>query len=292
MLISLGCMTVTQLIWSAPSTPTPAVVPTKLLAPTNANSSACNADETLRNLKSGIAYDESVLSYNKVEGTSFLIVWLVDPEINPAAKESEVAENANLALYHAMILSQELKASDACTGKLFDVINAIVVDKNYNGWLSGQIKIADLPATVQTDGNQLNEISKLYEIQYLRSNAAAKPGSAPAGSCAWNDAKKNISNHFSSERENIAFYFVSDETGVNLYAQWDGQPDFVEATLFASLMNIAMEIDCLFPQPDRIIFNVVDEMGDMQIIGLWNGSDARKQDISQIQILYQKQSPP
>jgi hypothetical protein len=299
MLVSLSCMAVTRLISNAPPpatatpaevllTATPAAVATSISDPTKETSSSCNAEQTLRNLKSKVAYDEFVLYYNKVKSTSFLIIWFVDPEINPAAKESELAKNADLAIRDALILSQELKASDACTGKLFDVINAIVVDKNYNGWLSGQIKIEELPETVQTGQDQLAELSRLYEKAYLRNKVTKKLGSAPAGSCKWTEAKKNIYNHFSSERENIAFYFVLDESGANIYAQWDGQPDFVQATLPAALMNIAMEINCLFPEPDRIIFNIVDETGEMQIIGAWNGSDAKNQDISQIQILYQK----
>jgi hypothetical protein len=297
LLVSLSCMAVTRLISNAPVTVTPAevsltatppVVSTNNSDPTKKTSSACDAEQTLRNLKSKVAYDEFALYYNKVQETSFLIVWFVDPKINPSAKESEIAENADLAIRDALILSQELKASVSCAGKLFDMINAIVVDKNYNGWLSGQIKIEDLPETIQTDGNQLTELSRQYEKAYLRNKVTKKPSSAPASSCKWAEAKKNIYNHFSSERENIAFYFVLDESGVNLYAQWDGQPDFVQATLPAALMNIGMEIDCLFPEPDRIVFNIVDETGEMQIIGTWNGSDAKNQDISKIQILYQK----
>jgi hypothetical protein len=287
LLIFLGCR---ALIPPAP-TATPVATSTPVAAPTDPKPRSCNADETLKNLKSKVAYKESALLYNKVQDLSFLAVWFVDPEINPSAKESELTENTEMAIRHALIVSQELNAADPCVSKLFTVINAIVVDKNYNGWLSGQINTTDLPATVQTDEKQLNELAKLYEIGevgYLRSKVTAKIGSAPAGSCTWPDARKNIHNHFASERENVAFYFVLDDAGINVWAQWDSQPDFVQINLPASLLNIAMEVDCLHPQPDRIMFNVVDETGEIQMIGLWNWSDAKKQDISQIQILYQK----
>lgn len=286
----LGCTTLIPPAATATPIPTrtSTLSPTDTPAPTSTKPAACNADQTLRNLKSALTYDESVLFYNQVEGTSYLAIWFVDPELDPAAEESEISANTDLATRHGLILSQELKAADSCVDQLFDWINAIVVDKNYNGWLSAQVKTSDLPATVQTDDKELDEIANAYEIGYLRAQVTAKTGSAPANSCSWAEAQKNIRNHFSSERENVAFYYVLDDAGVNVWAQWDSDPEFAQLNLPASLMNIAMEIDCLFPQPDRIIFNVVDETGEMQIIGLWNGSDARNQDIGQIQILYQK----
>ncbi|HSK87131.1 MAG TPA: hypothetical protein VK880_02165, partial [Anaerolineales bacterium] len=97
MLIFLGCATFTRIIPGVNPTPTltstPTFPPTDTPVPTKAG--PCEADQTLRNLKSRVAYDEFVLFYNQVEGTSFLIVWFVDPEINPAAKESEITKNTD-----------------------------------------------------------------------------------------------------------------------------------------------------------------------------------------------------
>ncbi|MCG2784822.1 MAG: hypothetical protein L6461_06920 [Anaerolineae bacterium] len=295
-LIFSGCATIIQPTPTAipTSTFTPTVTFTPTLSPTNTplltstKLPSCDADQTIKNLKSKISYRESVVFYNKFQGTSFLVIWFVDPEINPTPKESEIAPNAELAIRNALILSQELNTSDTCISRLFDKINAVVVDKNYNGWVSGQISPTDLPSTVDADEKKLDEIAKLYQIGYLRDKVTAKVSSAPSNSCAWTDAKKNIQNHFSSERENVAFYYVLDDAGVNVWAQWDSQPEFLQLNLPASIMNVAMEIKCLFPEPDRIIFNIVDKSGEMQTIGFWNWADIQEQNLGQIQVVYQK----
>lgn len=269
---------------------TPTINPTDTPLPTNTKSpsSSCNADRTIKNLKSKVSYQQYTILHNKLQGKSFLAVWFVEPEINPNSKESEISENATIAIHKALILSQELNKIDICVSELFDMINAVVVDQNYNGWFSGQIKTKDLPAEIQTDKKQLDEISKMYEIGYERSKIPSKTNVKPSSGCTWVEAKNNIHKHFASERENVAFYFVLDDVGVNVWAQWDSKVDFLQLNLPASLLNIATEIECLSPKPDRIIFSIVDEKGDVQIIGLWNISDAEKQDISKIQMLYQK----
>jgi hypothetical protein len=287
LLTILGC----RALFPAAPTPIPDSTSAPIAVPTDAKPRACNADKTLRNLKSGIAYEESVILYNKVQDTAFLVIWFVDPEINSAAKENEITKNTNIAIRDALIVSQELKEIDPCVSELFTVINTVVVDKNYNGWLSGQINTTDLPTTMQTDEKQLIELAQLYQIGeagYLRSKVTANTGAASAGSCTWAEANKNIHNHFSSERENVAFYFILDDGGTTVWTQWDSQPDFVQVNLPASIMNVAMELDCLHPRPDKIMFSIVDETGEYQMIGFWNWSDAQKQDIGQIQILYQK----
>lgn len=267
---------------------TPTLPPTYTPTPTNTPALSCNADQTLKTLKSKIKQDEFVILHNKIYGVSILAIWFVEPAINPLAKESEINANTQLAIRRALTLSQELKASDSCVSALFDTISAIVVDKNYNGWFSGEIKITDLPATMQTDEQQVDAIAKLYQVGYLRSKITAKVNAAPASSCTWKTAKKNIHNHFSPMRENVAFYFVLDDAGVNVWAQWDSPVEFLQLNMPTTLMNIAQEIGCLFPQPSRIIFSVVDGTGDLQVLGAWNWADIQSRNISRIQIAFRK----
>ena len=269
-----------------PSTPTP--LPTNTPVPTNTEPPDCDADQTIANLKPKVAYQQSTVIHNKLKGGSFLVVWFVDPAINATPQESEISENDARAIRDGLLLSQQLNAADGCVGRLFDAINAIVVDKNYNGWFSGRMKTSDLPTTVQTDDDQLDELAKSYQISYLRDKLTAEPGTAPTTACTWTDTKQRIQYHFAPERQNVGFYYVLDDAGVNVWAQWDSPLDFLLLNLPASLLNIAMELDCLSPTPDRIIFDIVDDTGEMQIIGLWKWSDAKNQDVGQIEILYQK----
>ena len=276
------------------NTPTLTALPTYELRPSSTpfpiktTGPTCDADQTLKKLESQIPFDESMLLHYKLLGTSFLVVWFVDPEINQSATGSELAENNELAMHHALILSQELNTSDACVSRLFDRINTIVVDQNYNGWFSGEIGTSDLPSTLQVDEKQIDEISQMLDVGYIRESEPAKTGSAPSGSCTWGEARENIHNHFSSDRENVDFYFVLDDNGVNVWAQWDSTPEFLSLNLPTSALNVAMELDCLYPKPDWVLFTIVDETGDLQIFGTWDSESAKNQDLGQIQILYQK----
>lgn len=295
MLLFSGCANVLQSTptvtptFASSVTSTPASLPTITPVPTNTELPPCDADQTIKNLKSKISYSESAVLYNKMPGQSLLVVWFVDPEINPSAEENEIPENTKLAIRHALLLSQELNAADGCVSRLFNTIYAVVVDENYNGWFSGQILTARLPPTVLTDEKQLDEIAKAhYKISYLREKLPVKLGSVPVNSCAWPEAKQNLHNHFSSERENVGFYFVAEESSVDVWTQWDSQPDLLQFDLSASLLNVAREVDCLFPEPYMIVFQVVDETGQTLIVGYWLLSDAKNQDLGQIHIMYQK----
>lgn len=267
--------------------PTYELRPSSTPFPTKTKAPSCDADQTLKKLKSQIVFDESVLLQYKLFGISYLVAWFVDPEINQAATEGQLAENNELAMHHALILGQELNASDACVSRLFEKISIIVVDKNYNGWFSGEIGPTNLPSTIQLEEEQLDELSSMFEVGYLRNSAPEIMGSAPSGRCDWITAKENIHNHFSSKRENVGFYLVNDETGVNVWTQWDSPPGMLMLNLPTSALNIALELDCLFPEPERIVFVIVDETGDVQIIGAWDWESAKNQDLNQIKILYQ-----
>jgi hypothetical protein len=277
---------INTLIPTATLTATPSSTNTPI--PTNTKLPECNVDQTLKELKQVIDYDEFALLYQKIQGLSILVVWFVDPELDEAVNESELTSNTQLAVQHAFLLNQKMKAFDNCIERLFSFINPIVVDKNYNGWFSGQIVPTDLPVEAPASDEELNTYTKLYQIGYLRTNLTTKQGTPPSGSCSWPDTRTKIQNHFAAERENVAFHFVIDETGVNIWAQWDSPEEILQLNLPASLLNIALELDCLYPEPDRIIFDVIDETGEIRVYGVWEQADMKNQNLGNVQILYQK----
>lgn len=51
-----------------------------------------------------------------------------------------------------------------------------------------------------------------------------------------------------------------------MWAQWDGPTDIM--FLAPSLLNVVMELDCLYPMPDWLIVTVVDRTGEANLIGV------------------------
>ena len=118
--------------------PTP--TKTEIAIPTNtpqivAIGNSCNPDHVIKKLKSEITYVEFELYFNVnvVNDISSLVVWFVDPLIDPEAQEDSIYDNFLIALDDAVLLSIQLIKSDECVNELFTHVNPIAVDRNYNG---------------------------------------------------------------------------------------------------------------------------------------------------------------
>ncbi len=261
------------------STDTP--VPTFTPSPTP----DCDPDDVLRNIKANFPYEEFEISYLTMDDLSTLTLWYVDSEINPIAGSDDVDQNAELAMRGAALASQRLAQIDSCIPFLFEAINPIVVDSNYNGWFSAQVEPNLLPEGENPSEDELDAVEAVFTIGYVRTIAPEQPRPAPSGACTWQDTRARIQNHFFIERQNVTFYFVIDETGRNVWAQWDGPADFLA---FASMMNVAMELGCLHPSPTQLLMIVVDEQGEVGMMALWPESGFEALDLNQVRILYQK----
>lgn len=244
----------------------------------------CNPNEVLSQLKEVISIEEFVITFNILDmpsGYSSLVIWFVDSEINPKAQGLEIELNGEIAMQHAAMISTQLNNSNKCVASLFDVINPIVVDSKYNGWFSGEIMPNRLPNTNQVSNEQLATIIDAYKIVFLRDKPTTVFTSEKTGTCSWPEVHNKLHLHFSSTRENVGFYFVLDDVGTNVWAQWDGSTDPLQLTV--NLQNIVMELECLYPPPDRVIIIVVNEDGIVELLGIVPGLN-----ISGLQIAYQR----
>jgi hypothetical protein len=264
-----------------PLAETPAREPTALSQPNPTAASACDANQVLKKLKAEVAYEQFVLTYNIVKGDSYLAIWFVDPTLDPSAGLDAVHSYSDLAFRQAAVTAAWLNVAEPCVGGLFTEINPIVVDRNYNGWFSGDIATSTLPTTAQLSDQQVQQIRDGFKVMFLRDKPAASDKPAPAGSCGWPEAARNLQRHFASTRENVGFFFVQDDIGVNVWAQWDGSTDPV--LLSASMANVTMELHCLFPPPNNIFVQVVDDAGNLNLLGLDSGF---KTAAEQFKILY------
>ncbi len=267
------------------STHTPEPTATDTPAPTLTPTPDCDADDVLVQIRQDFPFAEFEASYNTLEDTNALVLWYVDPELNPDAAQDELEQNVSLAIRHAASVSQSLAARDACIGYLFTAIDPIVVDSRYNGWFSGQVDPASLPAAAEPTDAQLAAVERAFQIGYVRNVPPAKATASPAGACTWQETRAKIQRHFSLERENVSFYFVIDDSGVNVWAQWDGPTD---ALALASLLNVAMELDCLHPAPTQLIILVVDRQGEVGLVALLPEDGITTLDLNKLQIFYTK----
>jgi hypothetical protein len=281
---------------AAPPTPIITLVPTRepTLPPTltppppaTVTPLPCPVNPFLKSLKPLIAYAEFDLTYNVILNNRALNIWFVEPKIDPNASGDQIAKNASLAQVSAAAVSAKLATGDAkCLSAMVSVINPTVVDRNYNGWFSGIIKLSDAVANLPPE----NKVSA-FTASYLRTKPTTPPSAAPAQSCKWTDARAKMQKHFAPTRENVGFEFVIDETGINAYAQWDGD---VDMTMIPSLLNVALESRCVHPPIDQLVVILVDGDGKINIIGQTPGSAVRSQNYAndvpnQFKILYPQQ---
>jgi hypothetical protein len=238
---------------NAPQAPAP------LSPPTQERTSSCDPGQTLDEVRAALPVSEYAVHYNVSQGVASLVIWSVNPDIPLSIREAQISETGDQAWVHAGRIAIAAVNASPCVSDLFDAIDTIVVDGNYAGWLSGQIRIADMPPGVSLNGidDAFLMVLDSFTISYLRQ---AMVQTVPEGSCDWPEARQNIWGHFSPERKNIAFYYTIDEYGGNVWAQWDGPPD--DAMLMASIMNVMLGLECFNPQAN-IIAVVVDESGNM-----------------------------
>ena len=231
-------------------------------------------NEFLSKLNSKIPYEEFNITHNIIDETYTLGIWFVDPELSTSVSEENFEENKTLAISHAAEIIHILRNADPCV-EVFTVINPIVVDTNYFGWFSGTITPEEVPESQTITDDEINKIIDDIQIGYLIENPPEPLGPPPAGSCTWAETLEKINRHFNNETLNIGFYYVRDRNGNNVWAQWY-VPDPSDAYLFAlpSIMNIAMELDCLYPSPTNIYTIVMVQNHQMVIIGILPRSES------------------
>jgi hypothetical protein len=233
--------------------PTPTKHPTRTPLPAK-----CVMDnEFLIKLKRAVPYEKFSLYHNIIGDIHSLAVWYVDPEINHQISEEELAGELEKVIDQASELAYLLLEVDPCVAQTFNAFNPIVVDENYTGWFSGMLDLSEIGVY---EGN-VGLIRNLYRGSYRINKLHQEIGNPPPGSCSWEETEEKLWHHFSRERQNVAFYFVHDRNGYNVWAQWDGI-GFLPLES-AAMLNVMMELDCLYPQPDQLIIMIVGDTGEL-----------------------------
>jgi len=249
--------------WTATPSPTEAAPPpssTPTLPPPTLPS--CDLEEALRQAKAAISYDQFAVQFTDIAGTASLGIWYVNPELDPLPSAEELQAQMQQARVSAAEVSARVNAAVSCSPRPYDVINPIVVDRRYQGWLSAQIEPAHLPPGPEFTEEQIASAAERFFVGYART-ALEHP--YVAGACDWPDARERLQSHFSLDRENVAFYFVIDDLGSHVWVQWDGSADPIMSTV--NIGNVLLALECFSPNAD-IIYVIVDDHGVAQQMGV------------------------
>jgi hypothetical protein len=249
--------------WTATSIPpTPKPTATSIPSPAPSPTASCLHDGVLAQVKTAVPYEEFTVHHNVIGGVSTLVIWFVDPNLDPDAAAEEIPNVIHRAKQDAVQLIFRLHNSSSCIEKMFDVINTVVVDENYVGWLSTQLPPERVP-----DGEELKlvEENSLIDELIIAFAREERVQSYVPGSCSWPETRNRLFNHFSRERENVAFYYVIDDFGQNIWAQWDGPADPIMLSL--NMGNILLEAEC-FPPQANIFMIIVDDEGMARFVGV------------------------
>jgi hypothetical protein len=250
----------------------PTLVPTAQPTATSVLSTAmCTRDGVIAELKHSAQYDEFSPSYYTYEGKNVLALWFVDPDIR-FIEGQNTDDYSIIALTDAVNLVHYVSIGNSCIKMLFDDVNPIVVDSDYNGWLATVIHTYTLPTNTTLTQEQFDDIYQQASVYYLRRDDPSPRVQPPEDRCAWSDAQSNVLRHFNSTVLNQFYYLVQDENGIHAYVQIEdfttGLSDKVwYANLIATILNITSELKCVYPTPTDLLLQVVDPDGKIEMIG-------------------------
>ncbi len=246
----------------SPTTRPPTNTPSPTETPTP--EPACNLKDVVDRVRTLIPYDEFVVNYNKIIASTNLVVWYVDPEIDPEAEAIDAYDQTVEAADRAIQLGSDLSEQEPCISETFLGFNPIVVDQNYHGWFSANIttSLLPVPESAQTSDDRINAVYPGLVVSYLREEYPEPLASPPSDACSWHEAREMLDGEFLPlSQGNTTFYFVIDDTGVNLWIQLEEPTD-------PSLLSVILSVtDCLYPKPDNLILFTVNPDGSVTFSG-------------------------
>ena len=262
-------------------TPTPTRVPTRTPGSTSTprpspTTDPCTPSQVVRTLRSFIPYDQATVYYNDIDEGRSLIVWFVDPDLDPRASQEEVEEHFAIAVADAILLAFQLNDHVyPCLAEVFEAVFAVVVDQEYNAWFGGHILTRSLAPVSEPTLSQFDsaEIEPVYMRQEAPETWADEE--PEAGACLWPQVRRSLRTLEDAQRGLEGSYLFTDETGVHVWTQREVAGD--PSTVFFELWDLAPELACLVPEPDWVWVTVVDYRGQMTLFGRVPGEAVRSE---------------
>ncbi len=206
-------------------------------------------------------YLESTVYYFTADGERTLVVWFVDPALNPLADQAEVDTQLALAIDDAVRLAFQMNHHVyPCLQEAFDTVRVIAVDQEYQSWFSGRIRPHSLAPVSEPTTAQMESV-EIADDYYSRQEAPQPPSQEGpvSDTCSWPQVRSGLVPRGDWRRSLNGSFLVIDESGVFVFAQWEGPSDY--NTTGHSVLNMGTELNCLVPQLDWLLVTVVDGQG-------------------------------
>jgi len=237
--------------------------------------SLCDRGEVLRQVDE-LLVDETVETHYMIINKEWVLsIWLVDSELDPLASSGEaITENSQLAFQRGATVAHQIADQIPCTREVFDGINPMIVDQNYNGWYIDIIPMHALPITKNPTNEVLLASIERSGMEYADLRRISPQEHAPmTESCFWSDARPAIEEIIDSAQPNQAAYLIisPDETLVQI--QWEITPDEEEddQAIVKRLGHLSKLLDCL----DTLELFIVDDVGRLKVYGRVSGETLR-----------------
>ena len=275
-----------------PSTPTLATVtsgptatstrvPTRTPGPTwtprpSATTDPCTPRQVVQTLRGFIPYEESVIYYNEIDGERYLIVWFVDPDVDPQPSAEDVELQAARAEVDAILLAFQLNEHVyPCLVDEFEMIFVAAVDRQYQAWFAGHIMTDSLAPASDPTMSQFDE-SEIHPV-FIREQSPALEdrGGSPAAESNWPQVRRQLAT-FEDFRPGVeGTYLFSDDVGVHVWTQRQISGDPMSVVF--ELWDIAPAIADLVPPPDYVWVTVVDQRARLTLFATVPGEAFRSE---------------
>ncbi len=282
---------------SQAESPTPTVVPFATASsggtPQTGGSSVCDPNVFLPQIKEDLPFAQVSLLHNFLLAVHYINLWVVSPDLETAAVAGQIETNKSDAALLAAKLSHLIANDHPCVRASFERITTTIVDSRYHAWFIGDVAMTDIPAGDALDLDQLKKLSELFVSPSSLETPVEHPGPEvpPANACDWQHAREGLRTQFSPAGPNVDFYFVIDQDGANVWAQWEGpDPQQTPEGFLSGLLSLQAELQCLNPPVDILWMIYTDGSGRVSLVMAADGEALRNPDpaylVDHLQLIY------
>jgi hypothetical protein len=277
--------------------PTPTVVPvatgSSAGTPQTGGSSVCDPNAFLPQVKEDLPFAQVSLLHNFLLSVHYINLWVVSPDLVPNPIAGQIDTNKIDAALLAAKLSHLVANDHPCVRASFERITMTIVDSRYHAWFIGDIGMTDIPAGDTLDADQLKKLSEVFVSTPALQIPVEHPGPdvPPANACDWQHVREGLRTSFSPAGPNVDFYFVIDQDGANVWAQWEGpDPQQSPEGFLSGLLSLQAELQCLNPPVDILWMIYTDGSGRVSLVMAADGEAVRNPDpaylVDHLQLIY------
>ncbi len=246
-------------------------------------SSRCDHDEVLRQVDELLVDHVSETHYAIINRELMLSIWLIDPTLDPSASGDDIAETSTQAFINGAMIAHRITYQIPCVRELYDGINPMIVDRDYNAWYIDIIPLRAIPTSENPSVEELTASIERSGMEYAdirRTSTQDEIQVAQSDACTWPEARAAIREINEPEQGNNAAYLIIDDEQVLVQIQWaiaKGQESDDQAVV-ERIGLLSHTLDCLNPPIDKMELFVVDARGRLNVYAHVSGELVRSWD--------------